>query len=478
MASSSLYTDLYQFTMAQGYFLEGMQDRSASFSMHFRRVPFKGCYCVFCGIGSFLNLLCDFTFDKDDIEYLSTVRDGSGAKIFDKKFLDYLINFELKVDIYSPDEGELVFPYEPIVRVDGPILQCQILETMLLNFVNFETLVATKAARLVSVAKGRGIAEFGLRRAQGLGGLSVARASYIGGFASTSNVMAGKIYGIPVSGTHAHSWVMSHDTEIQAFEKYAEYFPTNSTLLIDTYDIDEGIKNAIKVGLEMKKKGMSLSGVRIDSGDLTWCSRKVRAALDEAGLNDVKIVLSNDLDEYKIQSLLDEGACVDAFGVGTRVACCMEEPTLGGVYKLNAIECENGKMKPTMKVSESPEKVTIPGVLNVERFYDENGLLAGDMVFDEQDEDRSDIIIDPVHPMRSKKLAYANSSTLIKKQVSTGQIIWDDDIEDARARTRSSLDKIDYTHKRLIYPHLYPVGIEENLSKRRDEIIRRVRHNV
>lgn len=478
MTSSCLYTDLYQLTMAQGYFLEGMQDRIASFSMHFRRVPFKGCYCVFCGIGTFLHFLEDFVFEDEDIEYLSTVRDVSGTKVFDKKFLDYLKNFELKVDIYSPDEGELVFPYEPIIRVDGPILQCQLLETMLLNFVNFETLVATKAARLVSVSKDRTIAEFGLRRAQGLGGLSVARASYIGGFASTSNVMAGKLFGIPVSGTHAHSWVMSHSSEIESFQKYAEFFPTNSTLLIDTFDIDDGIKNAISVGLDMKNRGQSLSGVRIDSGDLTWCSRKVRAALDEAGLEDVKIVLSNDLDEYKIQSLLDEGACVDAFGVGTRVACCMDEPTLGGVYKLNAIEQANGEMKSTMKVSESPEKVTIPGILNVKRYYDNNGFLAGDMIFDERDINLSDVIIDPIHPLRSKKLAYANSSILIKKQVSAGQIIWDDKIDDARDRTKESLEQIDYTHKRLIYPHLYPVGIEESLSKKRDEIIRRVRHNA
>lgn len=477
MTSSCLYTDLYQLTMAQGYFLEGMHNKSASFSMHFRHAPFKGCYCVFCGIGSFLDMLKDLKFEGDDIKYLSSVKDLSGTKIFNKDFLEFLRNLELKVDIYSPDEGELVFPYEPIVRVDGPILQCQLLETMLLNFVNFETLVATKAARLVSVSKDRPIAEFGLRRAQGLGGLSVARASYIGGFASTSNVMAGKLFGIPVSGTHAHSWVMSHDSEIQAFEKYAEYFPTNSTLLIDTYNIDKGIENAISVGLDMKKRGQSLSGVRIDSGDLTWCSRKVRVALDAAGLDDVKIVLSNDLDEYKIQSLLDEGACVDAFGVGTRVACCMDEPTLGGVYKLNAIECENGKMKPTMKVSESPEKITIPGILNVRRFVDEKGYLAGDMIFDEQEENRSDLIIDPIHPMHSKKLAYVNSSNLIKRQVSHGRILWNDNIDTARLRTQKSLEQIDYTHKRLIYPHLYPVGIEENLYVRRDEIIKCIRHN-
>lgn len=473
--NSALYTDLYQLTMAQGYFLEGMQDSRASFSMHFRRVPFKGCYCVFCGAGTLLEFIKNFHFGEDDIEYLSSLDAPGGGKLFASEFLDYLRNFCLSVDILAPKEGELVFPYEPIVRVDGPILECQLLETMLLNCINFETLVATKAARMVTVAKGRAIAEFGLRRAQGLGGMSVARATYVGGFASTSNVLAGKVYGIPVSGTHAHSWVMSHSSELQAFEKYAEFFPNNSTLLIDTYNIDNGIKNAIKVGLEMKEKGQALSGVRIDSGDLTWCSRKVRAALDEAGLENVKIVLSNDLDEYKIQSLLDEGAQVDAFGIGTRVACCMDEPTLGGVYKLNAIEDENGDMKPTLKISESPEKVTIPGILNAYRYIDEKGLLAGDMIFDEEAENLSDIIIDPVHSMRTKELAYANRDVLLKKLVSAGEIVYDCDIEEARMQTKNSLEMIDYTHKRLIYPHLYPVGIEEGLFKRRDEIVKKMR---
>lgn len=477
MKDFCLYTDLYEITMAQGYFLEGKAESPASFTMYFRKLPFKGGYSIFCGSDTLLELIEGYQFDNEDIEYLASIDAPGGGKLFKAEFLEYLRNLKMSVSISAPAEGSLVFPYEPCLRIDGPILQCQLLEAGLLNCINFQTLAATKAMRISTAADGRACAEFGLRRAQGTGSMWAARASYVGGFASTSNVAAGKKFGIPVSGTHAHSWVMSHGSEIESFRKYAEYFPTNSTLLIDTYSVIEGAENAIKVAKEMEARGERLSAVRIDSGDLTWESRRVRKMLDDAGLDYVGIVLSNDLDEYTISSILREGAQVNAFGVGTKFACCYDQPTLGGVYKLNAYVNDAGEWQDTMKISESPEKTTIPGILNVKRHYDENGYLAGDMVFDERDENLQCEIIDPLNRIKSKKLCGLESEILLQPIMKDGKRTSTWSVQDARATAKASLDKLDYTRKRMLNPHIYPVGIELGLSERRDAMIKEALHN-
>lgn len=466
----SLYTDLYELTMAQGYFLNGRAEERASFSMNFRKLPFKGGYAVFCGSGTLMEIIENFNYDQEQVDYLASIPAPCGEPLFAKEFLDYLASMKMSVDVYAPKEGSLVFPYEPIVRIDGPILQCQILEAAILNCINYQTLSATKAMRITAAADGRAVAEFGLRRAQGLGSMWGARASYIGGFSSTSNVLAGKEFNIPVSGTHAHSWVMSFDSELEAFREYARLFPTNCTLLVDTYSVEEGVKHAIIVAKEMEERGQKMNAVRIDSGDLTWESRRVRKMLDDAGLDYVEIVLSNDLDEYKIESILHEGAFVNAFGVGTKYACCFDQPTLGGVYKLNAI-FKDGKWVPKMKISESPEKTTYPGVLNVMRFFDDKGQLAGDMVYDINESEMDCTIVDPLNRIKNKKLCGLERSVLLEPIMKDGKAVASWTIEEARENARAAFDNLDYSRKRNIYPHIYPVGLELNLSNKRDSII-------
>ena len=378
-----LLTDLYQLTMAQGYWECGKADTQACFHMFFRDYPFNGGYAVACGMAQLADLVDGFTFSEDDLEYLASIPAPGGGMLFKPEFIDYLRDFKLSVDIEAVAEGEIVFPYEPLVRVTGPIMECQLLETALLNCVNFETLIATKAARVCMAAEAP-VAEFGLRRAQGAaGGVWASRAAVVGGCASTSNVLAGKLFDLPVSGTHAHSWVMSFPDELSAFRAYAKAFPTNCVLLVDTYDVAQGIKNAITVGLEMRERGEKLTGIRIDSGDLSWLAKMARTMLDEAGLTDCGIVLSNDLDEYTIRSIRDEGAQVMSWGVGTKLATAYDQPSLGGVYKLSATR-ENGESAwiDHVKISESSAKLTTPGVLNVRRYYFEDGRIAGDMVFD------------------------------------------------------------------------------------------------
>ncbi|HQE70751.1 MAG TPA: nicotinate phosphoribosyltransferase, partial [Atopobiaceae bacterium] len=298
---------------------------------------------------------------------------------------EYLKDFRMRVDIWAIPEGEIAFPREPMIRVQGPVIDCQLLETALLNLVNFQTLVATKAARVVRAAEGRPVSDFGLRRAQGPdGGLAVARASYIAGCSSTSNVLAGKLYGIPVFGTHAHSWVMAFPTELDSFRAFAKSSPKNCCLLLDTYDVYQGIQNAIIVAKEMEAEGERLSAIRIDSGDLTKLSKAARKAFDEAGLPYIKIAVSNDLDEYLVQSLLAQGAPIDSFGVGTKLATCDPQPSLGGVYKLSAIRTSSDKAwDPVMKLSEQGYKRTIPGIQRIRRFYDANDCPTGDMIIDD-----------------------------------------------------------------------------------------------
>ena len=333
----AMLTDLYELTMAQGLWESGKANEQGCFTAFYRDHPFGSAYAVMCGTAELPELVENLRFTPEDIDYLASLQAPAGGAMFKSAFLDYLRDFRAHVNIDAVPEGELVFPREPMVRVTGPALECQLLETALLNIVGFQTLVATKTARVVLAADGRPVAEFGLRRAQGPdGGLAVARASYVAGCSSTSNVLAGRRYGIPVFGTHAHSWVMSFDSELEAFRAFAKSSPKNCTLLIDTYDVREGCEHAITVAKEMEAVGERLSAIRIDSGDLAKLSKYVRGRFDAEGLPYVGISVSNDLDEYTIQSLLDQGAPIDSFGVGTKLATCYDQPALGGVYKLSA----------------------------------------------------------------------------------------------------------------------------------------------
>lgn len=475
-----LLTDLYQLTMAQGYWECGKIDTEACFHMYFRDYPFKGGYAVACGMSQLAELVDGFTFSEDDLAYLGSIPAPGGGKLFKPEFLDYLRNFKLSVDIDAVVEGEIVFPYEPLVRVKGPIMDCQLLETALLNCVNFETLIATKAARVCLAAEAP-VAEFGLRRAQGAaGGVWASRASVVGGCSSTSNVLAGKMFNLPVSGTHAHSWVMSFPDELTAFRAYAEAFPTNCVLLVDTYDVVQGVKNAITVGLEMRQRGQKLTGIRIDSGDLSWLAKMARAMLDEAGLTDCGIVLSNDLDEYTIHSIREEGAQVMSWGVGTKLATAYEQPSLGGVYKLSATKpAGSEEWIDHVKISESSAKLTTPGVLNVRRYYFEDGHIAGDMVFDTNASvNEGEIIIDPMDGLRRKNLSGKQYREFLVPLARNGKTVLADEHRDAmaaRQRAQEGLATLDESQKRTLNPHTYPVGLDKDLFERRRDLVARLR---
>ncbi len=396
--SPALLTDLYQLTMAYGYWKADIAEREAVFHLTFRRHPFKGRYTVACGLGTALELLEEFRFDSTDIEYLASLVGSEGKPLFEPDFLSYLGQLRLSCDIHAIPEGTLVFPDEPLVRVSGPALQCQLLETLLLNIINFQSLIATKASRVVAAADGDSVIEFGLRRAHGPdGGLSASRAAYVGGCSATSNVLAGKRYGIPVRGTHAHSWVMMFDSEEQAFTEWAKSMPDNCIFLVDTYNSIQGIRNAIREGLDLRKRGHSIVGIRLDSGDLAALSIEARGMLDEAGLDDAKIVASNDLDEYAIAELKQRGAKVDIWGVGTRLVTAYDEPALGGVYKLSAMRNAHGDWVDKLKLSEESDKASYPGILQVRRTNNR------DTIYDIRDgcaTDEGEDLLQPVFPDR------------------------------------------------------------------------------
>ena len=476
-----LLTDLYQLTMAQGYWETGQGATQACFHAYFRDYPFRGGYAIACGMDQLAELIDGFAFSAEDVDYLASLDAPGGGRLFKPAFLEYLRTFSLRVDVDAVAEGAVVFPHEPIVRVMGPIMDCQLIETALLNCVNFETLIATKAARVCLAAHGLPVAEFGLRRAQGAGGgMWASRAAVVGGCASTSNVLAGKTYGLPVSGTHAHSWVMSFPGELEAFRAYAHEFPRNCVLLVDTYDVEQGIRNAITVGLEMRARGERLAGIRIDSGDLAWLAKMARRMLDEAGLDDCGIVLSNDLDEYTIQSILDEGAPVSSWGVGTKLACAFDQPTLGGVYKLSATRAPGqAEWVDRLKISESAAKLTVPGVLDVRRYYNDDGTIAGDMVFDVNDGvDEGQVIVDPLDSMRRKKLVGKRFSTMLEPLARNGQVVLeasDRSAMEAQRRCREGLACLDESQKRMLNPHTYPVGLEYGLCERRRALVGKLR---
>ncbi len=374
--SLSLLTDLYQLTMAQGYWKSGRADHEAVFQLYFRKNPFSGGYAVACGLALAAEYIEAYTFTKSDLDYLKSLN------MFEPGFLNYLKNMRLTLDIDAVPEGTAIFAPEPLLRVQGPLLQCQLLETALLNILNFQTLIATKAARIVSSANGAPVLEFGLRRAQGVdGGVSASRASFIGGCAATSNLLAGKLLGVPVRGTHAHSWVMAFGDELEAFQAYAEAMPGDCSFLVDTYDTIAGVRHAIEVGLWLKSQGRRLAGIRLDSGDLADLSAKARTFLDEAGFQDTLITASSDLDEHRIAELIEKGAPIAVWGVGTRLVTGHDQAALGGVYKLSAIRPPGGAWRRTRKISAEPGKSSYPGCLQVRRFFKE-GRPSHDAIYD------------------------------------------------------------------------------------------------
>lgn len=379
----ALLTDLYQLTMAYAHWCNGTGEREAVFHLFFRQAPFDNGFALACGVHTAIDYATEMQFTGEDVAYLATLKDNAGGALFAAGFLDYLRDFRFEGEIDAVPEGTAVFAHQPMLRVRGPILQAQLLETALLNLMNFPTLVATKAARIAHAAGGDPVLDFGLRKAQGIdGGVSAARAAYIGGCAGTSNVLAGQLFGIPVSGTHAHGWVMAFDDEIDAFDAYARALPDNCVFLVDTYNSIEGIDNAIAAGRRLREQGHEMMGIRLDSGDLAQLSRRARRMLDQAGFPDAKIAASSNLDERAVADLKARGAPIVIWGVGTRLTTAQPDAALDGVYKLAAVCNAEGRWSYRMKMSDTPGKLTRPGVQQVRRFYDGDGPVA-DLLFDQ-----------------------------------------------------------------------------------------------
>ena len=472
--SPGLFTDLYQLTMAQGYWKSGAADLDACFHLSFRGSPFDGGYAVFSGLEQVVAYLLELHFNDSELDFLRSMAGNDGLPLFDGEFLGVLSEFTFDGDVHAMKEGTVVFPGEPLIRVSGPISTCQIVETALLNMVNFQTLVATKAARIKMAAQGDPVVEFGLRRAQGPnGGLTATRAAYIGGVDGTSNALAAKTFGIPAAGTHAHSWVMAFDSEAEAFDQYARAMPNNCTLLVDTYDTLEGVRAAVDVGRRLAESGHRLIGVRIDSGDLAWLSARAREILDDGGLSDAKIYASNELDEHVIESLKEQGAAIDVWGVGTKLVTAWDQPALGGVYKLSAIRRLGEEWTPRIKISEQTAKVTTPGVLGVRR-YRHDGAIAGDMVYELGHPPAAEAtMVDPADPTRRKTFSEGTAfEELLVRVFESGKLACElPSLEQSRERCRVGLSELDPTMKRFLNPHTYPVGLEKYVHDLRTKMI-------
>jgi nicotinate phosphoribosyltransferase len=474
----TLLTDLYQLTMAYGYWKERMLEHEAIFHLSFRQEPFKGGYAIACGLSDAIDYLQNFEFQPDDLAYLAELRGPDGVAFFELEFLDYLQALRFACDIDAIPEGNVVFPHEPLLRVSGSLLQGQLFETALLNIINFQTLIATKSARICLAAKGSPVMEFGLRRAQGSdGALAASRAAYIGGCVATSNVLAGKVFGIPVRGTHAHSWVMSFQTEYEAFEAYAEAMPGNCVFLVDTYDSIAGIRHAVQVGRRLRSIGKDLAGVRLDSGDLSYLSIVARGILDQAGFSKTQIVASNDLDEHVIASLNEQGAMIDLWGVGTKLVTAFDQPALGGVYKLGSIRIGKGPWEKKLKLSEQAVKVSNPGSLQVRRFEDQKEYLA-DMIYDDLDgvsAERDMVDIADIS-IRKKIPASARYRDLLVPIFRRGNLVYErPSIHQLRTSAENELGHFYGGVKRLLNPHIYPVGLELGLYETKIRLMQETR---
>jgi nicotinate phosphoribosyltransferase len=478
--SLSLLTDFYQLTMAYGYWKSGVDKKEAVFHLFFRTSPFKGGFTIACGLEYVIDYLENFKIDKTDIDYLACLTGNDGKPLFEKGFLTYLEKMQFSCDIDAIPEGTVVFPLEPLVRVRGPLIQCQLIETALLNIINFQTLIATKAARMFIAAEGGPILEFGLRRAQGIdGSLAASRAAYIGGTAATSNTLAGKIFGIPVKGTQAHSWIMTFDDELEAFREYARAMPNNCIFLVDTYDTLEGVKKAVEIGLWLRQAGHTMIGIRLDSGDLAYLSIEARKILDDGGFPDALIVASNELDEQIISSLKNQGAKINVWGVGTKLITAYDQPALGGVYKLSAVRSPGKEWRYKVKLSEQTLKVSNPGIQQVRRFSSAEENMA-DVIYDEKiDVSQGCILIDPLDMTRQKRIA-ANTAgkDLLVPVFRAGKKVYPAvDILSIKRSAQESLNQFHAGIKRFVNPHQYPVGLEKSLFALKTDLILQTRES-
>ena len=475
----TLLTDLYELTMMQGYFKNNDRNETVIFDAFYRTNPCGGGYSIAAGLEQVIDYVKNLHFAPDDIEYLRSVG------CFDEDFLEYLSNFKFTGDIYALPEGTVMFPREPMVKVIAPIMEAQLIETAILNIINHQSLIATKAARVCYAAKGDGVLEFGLRRAQGPdAGTFGARAAMIAGCVATSNVLAGKLFDVPVRGTHAHSWIMSFPDEYTAFKTYASIYPQACTLLVDTYDtIKSGIPNAIRVFTEMRESGIELKnyGVRLDSGDLAYLSKKARKMLDAAGFPDAVISASNDLDEFLIDSLKAQGAAITAWGVGTNLITAKDNPSFGGVYKLAAIMGPDGEFIPKIKLSENSEKVTNPGNKIIYRVYEkETGKIKADLIClaDEvYDESQDLMLFDPLEPWKKTKLKGGTYTMrlLMEKIFENGECVYTSPkVMDIREYCLKEQDTLWEETKRFVNPHEVYVDLSKKLYNMKLELLDRM----
>ncbi|WP_075883926.1 nicotinate phosphoribosyltransferase [Candidatus Protochlamydia sp. W-9] len=476
--SIPILTDFYQLTMAYSFWKTKLQNQEAVFHLFFRKSPFQGGFTIAAGLEYVIDLLDNFHFDPSDLAYLEQMRNSNNEIYFSSEFLDYLSKLRFSGNIDAMPEGTVVFPYEPLLRIQGPLIECQLLESIFLNLINFSSLIATKSARINIAAGGEPVFEFGLRRAQGIdGSLIASRAAYIGGCQGTSNVAAGRIFGIPLIGTQAHSWIMIFDEELDAFQEYARVLPDNCIFLVDTYNTLEGVKKAIQVGNWLKSQGKKMLGIRLDSGDLADLSIKCRSLLDQEGFTDTKIIASNDLDEDIISELKRQNAQITNWGVGTSLVTGKNQSALDGVYKLSAIRNLGDKWRYKLKLSEQMMKVSNPGILQVRRYYSDIGNI-GDVIYDiDQVPTEYCRIVDCSDFTKQKILKKGLfSRDLLQPIFRSGKRIYEQpSLNEIRQTTQRELSGFSNEVKKILNPHLYEVGIEESLHNLKMNLIKNIR---
>ncbi|MGI6127132.1 MAG: nicotinate phosphoribosyltransferase [Planifilum sp.] len=472
---SSLHTDKYQINMMYAHWKNGTHRRRRAFDLYFRQLPFGNGYAVFAGLERVIQYLENLRFTEEDIEYLARQPEN-----YAPEFLKMLRSFRFTGDVHAVPEGTLVFPNQPLLRLEGSIMELQLVETALLNFVGYQTLVATKAARIRHVVPEDVLMEFGSRRAQEMdAAVWGARAAYIAGFDATSNVRAGQLFGIPTQGTHSHSWVQDFDSELEAFRAFVRSFPNQGILLVDTYDtLRSGLPHAIQVGLELKREGKRLVGIRLDSGDLAYLSKRARQMLDEAGLTDTLIVASSDLDETTILNLKAQGAKIDSWGIGTKLITAYDQPALGAVYKMVA-RYERGRWLPTLKISSNPEKVTTPGRKTVYRIVDrKTGKARGDLITQVDtviDESRPLVLFHPVHTFRKKKVKNFRAINLLLPIFRDGKRVYDPpSLEEIRKYHREQLSLFWEEYLRILNPEEYPVDLSRDLWEEKQNLLKKI----
>jgi nicotinate phosphoribosyltransferase len=478
---SALTTDLYEVTMACGYWKAGVSHHEAAFHVTFRHNPFGGQFTVACGLATAIDFLRTFHFTEAEIDYLALQHGNDGKPLFDSDFLDYLRRLCLSCDIDAVPEGTLVFPNEPLIRVCGPIIECQLLETALLTILNFQSLIATKAARVCLAAENDTVIEFGLRRAQGVdGGLSAARGAYIGGCAGTSNLQAGQRYGIPVSGTQAHSWITFFDSETEAFETYAKAMPNNCVFLVDTYNSLDGTRHAIDVARKLRRSRHEMIGIRLDSGDQAALSIETRRMLDRAGFTNAKIVCSGDLDEFAIAEMKRRGAKIDIWGVGTKLTTGQPDAALGGIYKLAAVRKPGELWQDRMKLSDDPAKTSYPGLLQVRRFHQPDGRFIADAIYEVEHAVSEPCVIVDLATEKATEISSRTKYADLLVPIFRGRdlVYRTPTIDASRERARQQLSCAPPEILQLHNPKPYKVALEKSLHELRSKLITRLRHQL